>query len=657
MRRFYPPPLLVLISLLSAFTLSAAETTWNSAPTTSDEWKKVLSSYSQSSAPASWTIDATAKSQWNITYDWATATKQYFTAGTQGLTIGSGKNAINKITLASSDGAFEGTISKIVLLGLGNSTGSVSATVSVGNSSYTLTTSGNDYSFTGTASGNVLITITQATSGKQVKLTGLSVTYGDSGSGSATTVKAPTFAIDGQAVDESKVYPVGTTVTISQEDNAPFINYTLDGNTPDDKSDTYENPIVLNATTTIKAIAYDDELNASSVASVTVNIGKADPEISWSKDAFTAYIGENNQFPTLNNPHNLPISYSIPAADASIATIDKTTGEITLVGVGSTTVRATYTSTDDSAYKGTYKTYDLTVAQKGSAHETDYTFDFTKADVEGGSTVYGLAVKTDKSTPAYENNENTIERKGVSLTLAPGTGNGYRVWQATNNTELRLYSTSSMTFSIPSGKINSITFSCASTNLSCDCGAFSDSLWSPKENETVNSVTIKDTKSSGSVNIKTIKVAYDLGKPAPPCIVKETKSQILVSCDPNYILEYKKVDCNAALNGPKRANVIDDAAEWTELDSNEVTIEKILDDNKNKRFHFRAKHVASGAVSDETAFAIEADGTTTGVEVVEAVDENAPVEYFNLQGVRVQNPGQGLYIRRQGNSVEKVLMK
>lgn len=653
MRRFYPP-LLVLISLLSAFTLSAAETTWNSAPTTSDEWKKVLSSYSQSSAPASWTIDATAKSQWNITYDWATATKQYFTAGTQGLTIGSGKNAINKITLASSDGAFEGTISKIVLLGLGNSTGSVSATVSVGNSSYTLITSGNDYSFTGTASGNVVITITQATSGKQVKLTGLSVTYGDSGSGSETTVKAPTFAIDGQAVDESKVYPVGTTVTISQEDNAPFINYTLDGNTPDDKSDTYENPIVLNATTTIKAIAYDDELNASSVASVTVNIGKADPEISWSKDAFTAYIGENNQFPTLNNPNNVAVTYSIPAEDAGIATIDAD-GNVTIVGVGSTTVTAAFAGND--TYDSSTKSYTLNVAQKGSAHETDYTFDFTKADVEGGSTVYGLAVKTSTSTPAYENNENTIERKGVSLTLAPGTGNGYRVWKATNNTELRLYSTSSMTFSIPSGKINSITFSCASTNLSCDCGAFSGSLWSPKENETVNSVTIKDTKSSGSVDIKTIKVAYDLGKPAPPCIVKETKSQILVSCDPTYILEYKKVDHTPAATAPKRANVIDDAAEWTELDSNEATIEKILDDNKNKRFHFRAKHVASGAVSDENAFAIEADGTTTGVEVVEAVDENAPVEYFNLQGVRVQNPGQGLYIRRQGNSVEKVLMK
>ncbi|MCM1163957.1 MAG: hypothetical protein NC339_06900 [Muribaculaceae bacterium] len=37
--------------------------------------------------------------------------------------------------------------------------------------------------------------------------------------------------------------------------------------------------------------------------------------------------------------------------------------------------------------------------------------------------------------------------------------------------------------------------------------------------------------------------------------------------------------------------------------------------------------------------------------------ENAPVEYFNLQGVRVENPANGLYIRRQGATVSKVLVK
>jgi len=38
------------------------------------------------------------------------------------------------------------------------------------------------------------------------------------------------------------------------------------------------------------------------------------------------------------------------------------------------------------------------------------------------------------------------------------------------------------------------------------------------------------------------------------------------------------------------------------------------------------------------------------------VDNNAPVEYFNLQGVRVANPENGLFIRRQGSKVAKVAL-
>ena len=40
-----------------------------------------------------------------------------------------------------------------------------------------------------------------------------------------------------------------------------------------------------------------------------------------------------------------------------------------------------------------------------------------------------------------------------------------------------------------------------------------------------------------------------------------------------------------------------------------------------------------------------------------AVDENAPVEYYNLQGVRVANPANGLYIVKQGNKVSKQIIK
>ena len=51
------------------------------------------------------------------------------------------------------------------------------------------------------------------------------------------------------------------------------------------------------------------------------------------------------------------------------------------------------------------------------------------------------------------------------------------------------------------------------------------------------------------------------------------------------------------------------------------------------------------------------DGSFTGIESVVVDNPDAPVEYFNIQGVRVANPGNGLYIRRQGTNVSKVLIK
>lgn len=38
-------------------------------------------------------------------------------------------------------------------------------------------------------------------------------------------------------------------------------------------------------------------------------------------------------------------------------------------------------------------------------------------------------------------------------------------------------------------------------------------------------------------------------------------------------------------------------------------------------------------------------------------DDNAPVEYYNLQGIRVANPTPGIYIRRQGSAVSKWVIK
>ncbi len=48
--------------------------------------------------------------------------------------------------------------------------------------------------------------------------------------------------------------------------------------------------------------------------------------------------------------------------------------------------------------------------------------------------------------------------------------------------------------------------------------------------------------------------------------------------------------------------------------------------------------------------------STTALERIDTGNEDMPVEYYNLQGVRIENPMSGLYIRRQGNKVTKVIL-
>ncbi len=63
----------------------------------------------------------------------------------------------------------------------------------------------------------------------------------------------------------------------------------------------------------------------------------------------------------------------------------------------------------------------------------------------------------------------------------------------------------------------------------------------------------------------------------------------------------------------------------------------------------------TGVIENATTVKAGNFGGSTGVSEV-TVDANAPVEYFNLQGMRVQNPSTGVYIRRQGSEVTKVLV-
>lgn len=85
---------------------------------------------------------------------------------------------------------------------------------------------------------------------------------------------------------------------------------------------------------------------------------KEDPELAWSAESATAQVGElMPELPTLTNPHSVTVSYS--SSDNEKATIDASTGEVTLVAEGNTTISAVFAG--DDTYEAQTVTYTLTV--------------------------------------------------------------------------------------------------------------------------------------------------------------------------------------------------------------------------------------------------------------------------------------------------------
>jgi len=76
--------------------------------------------------------------------------------------------------------------------------------------------------------------------------------------------------------------------------------------------------------------------------------------------------------------------------------------------------------------------------------------------------------------------------------------------------------------------------------------------------------------------------------------------------------------------------------------------------NQSGQLHYFAMDPATGVKSPVNTLEFS---KTTGIADIDVDNANAPVEYFNLQGIRVENPANGLYIRRQGNKVEKIYVK
>ena len=97
-------------------------------------------------------------------------------------------------------------------------------------------------------------------------------------------------------------------------------------------------------------------------------VGKLPAGLSWGTSSRTVRLGaEDNSFPTLSNVNELQVDYY--SDNTSVATIDQSTGDITLIAVGKTNIFASYPG--DDTYDAQTVSYELTV--KEAQDLTQYT--------------------------------------------------------------------------------------------------------------------------------------------------------------------------------------------------------------------------------------------------------------------------------------------
>lgn len=134
----------------------------------------------------------------------------------------------------------------------------ITPTVYPSGANYSLTWSSNDVSIA-TVSSSGLVTGKKAGTAR-ITATINGYSYSDYCN---VTVEKPTLTLS--VSPSSGLLEKGTTITLTASNSNASIYYTLDGNSPNQNSIKYNVPIVINQNLTLKAIAYHEDYNASSI--------------------------------------------------------------------------------------------------------------------------------------------------------------------------------------------------------------------------------------------------------------------------------------------------------------------------------------------------------------------------------------------------------
>lgn len=502
--------------------------------------------YSQETATLTFTTECNGKGidnkkgEWTITSD---AKESQFGDG-KGIHYGTTKATVSYLKATSSSYS-DKKITKIVVNSSAADSGSPKISCTVGGKAFgktqNLTTTNAVYSFSGEATGEIVVNISKNKTKKALYLLSIAVTFEDAASTPTTTTtfgtnSGKTFTFTNGTLEG---FTTPTATAKKSDDNTDLSNlieYTSDAAdivAVDSKTGelTFTNTKFGKATITAtlpKTDTYQTSTdsyvveNKDNHIATSLSFNGTDITLTEGKtDAGTDFTGY-----TATEASNIAGTITYAASGDAVATVDPTTGAVTINATvyGTTTITATFTPADPTQYSGSTATYQIT--NKKAVDLSEITFN----------------VSEDKSNNSSQQIEDNLNKSIVKIYSTKAIlGNG---------TDYRFYKDSKTTFSLtdPTRVITSIKFIGSNTiypNFTTDKNTYdkASGTWTGYE----ESVTFTNP---GSVikNITQIIVTTAEKKPVPALSFAEatvTKELVAGTIDLQTITKPEDLDASA----------------------------------------------------------------------------------------------------------------
>lgn len=321
-------------------------------------------------------------------------------------------------------------------------------------------------------------------------------------SGTKTTISFPKSSYTlNYAEGENGTYTISDNKAVLTPAEAGNVTYsvssTVEGLAVEVEGEVMVDTKKVGTATVTASFAGNDTYAASSASyTITVQDNRTTPTLTFDKESYTFDLGATvapftNQ---LTAPEGVTVVYS---SNSEIATVNETTGEVTVntATVGKATITATFAGND--SYKPATATYMLEVVDPNNMEAT---FDFEKPED------YGYTKPTGSGKTELKDNDKLVSGK-VTLTNVKGATTTTRFKAEKDDLTFRVYTGAVLTVSAPEGYvITQMNFtdngSQTVSNFNFDPGKLNNKTWTGSAQE------VKMTVRANQVFLKKLVVTY-----------------------------------------------------------------------------------------------------------------------------------------------------